>query len=457
MCPPIASRQTCAIICDDVATRGRGLIVAAPGSGSGKTIVTLALLRLLARAGSETVAAKCGPDYIDSSFLAAASGRPCLNLDAWAMRPATLSRIVGDVSRGAFVLCEGAMGLFDGAEGGGGSTADIAALTGWPVLLVVDARGQGASAAAVVRGFVGLRPKTTIAGVVFNRVGGSRHESILRQAMERIVPGVPVLGFVPRDARLALPERHLGLVQAQEHAELGARLDAAADAIAPVLDLAAITAIARTSSLAMTSGEPARPLPPLGQRIAVAADTAFSFTYPAILAGWHAAGAEIIPFSPLADEAPDETADAVYLPGGYPELHAGKLAGNRRFLEGLRGAAHKRAAVFGECGGYMVLGRTLTDAGGLCHAMAGLLPVATSFAERRLHLGYRQVELVEPCALGEIGARFRGHEFHYATALGEGPGDPLFSVADSTGQSLHNAGWVDGSVAGSFIHLIDAA
>ncbi|MSO88727.1 MAG: cobyrinate a,c-diamide synthase [Rhodospirillaceae bacterium] len=441
-----------------MATRGRGLIVAAPASGSGKTIVTLALLRLLARAGSETVAAKCGPDYIDSGFLAAASGRPCLNLDAWAMRPATLSRLVGDVSCGVLVLCEGAMGLFDGAEGGGGSTADIAALTGWPVLLVVDTRGQGASAAAVVRGFVGLQPNTTIAGVVFNRVGGSRHESILRHAMQHIAPGVPVLGFVPRDARLALPERHLGLVQAREHAELGARLDAAADAIAPVLDLAAIAAIARTSPLAKNAGAaPARPLPPLGQRMAVAADTAFSFTYPAILAGWHAAGAEIIPFSPLADEAPDDRADAVYLPGGYPELHAGQLAANSRFLEGLRGAARGRAAIYGECGGYMVLGRTLTAPDGHRHAMAGLLPVETSFAERRLHLGYRQVEVAGPCALGEIGAHFRGHEFHYATVLREGPGDPLFKVADSTGQSLPDAGRVEGSVAGSFIHLIDAA
>jgi cobyrinic acid a,c-diamide synthase len=176
-----------------------------------------------------------------------------------------------------------------------------------------------------------------------------------------------------------------------------------------------------------------------------------------VLDGWRAAGAEVIPFSPLADESPDAAADAVYLPGGYPELHAGQLAGNAGFLGGLRLLAAKGAAVYGECGGYMVLGSGMIDADGVRHAMAGLLPVTTSFADRRLQLGYRRLESLNASPLGRAGSRFTGHEFHYATIRDEGPGDALFSVLDSRNDPLSPAGRVSGNIAGSFIHLIDSA
>ena len=434
-----------------------GLILAAPASASGKTTLTLALLRHFRRAGKRIASAKAGPDYIDPAFHGAASGTPCLNLDAWAMRRETVAALVAALERQAeLVLCEGAMGLFDGAgETGRGSTGDLAALTGWPVVLVVDVAGQAGSAAALLRGFILHRPDVPVAGVIFNRVGGPRHAAMLENSVRTALPDLPILGHVPRHAELALPERHLGLVQAAEHPDLDGFLDRAAALVGDAIDLTRLTGLARRSSLAALPA--ALPLPPLGRRIAVASDVAFAFAYPAMLEGWRSAGAELVPFSPLADEPPDAKADAVFLPGGYPELHAGRLAGNRRFLAGLAGAAERGATVYGECGGYMVLGRGLVDASGARHAMAGLLPLETSFAERRRQLGYRQARLAAAGPLGAAGAGFRGHEFHYATLVAEGDGAPLFAAFDADGNALGAAGRIKGRVMGSFLHLVDRA
>lgn len=428
-----------------------GFIVAAPASGSGKTVLTLALLRAFARRGTRVASFKVGPDYIDPSYHAAASGRPCRNLDLWAMREATFAGIARDAATGADLLVgEGVMGLYDGALDGSGSTADVARRLGLPVVLVVDVKGQGASVAALVRGFRDHRPDIALAGVLLNRVGSESHRAILRAALEGIAP---VVGLVPRDERLNLPERHLGLVQAMERPRLEGFLDGAADLVARHVDLDALAGLARLPAL----GAPEHggvPLPPLGQRIAVARDTAFAFVYPAVLDGWRRAGAEILPFSPLADEAPDDDADAVYLPGGYPELHAARLEASDRFLSGLRAAAGRGAAIFGECGGFMVLGEELIAAEGEHHRMAGLLPVATSIGAPRLHLGYRRFTLAHDGPLGRAGQVFRGHEFHYARLVRQ-RGTPLFHATDAAGRYFGPFGAVVGRVAGSFLHLID--
>lgn len=434
----------------------RGVILAAPSSGGGKTVLALALLRALAR-GGPVAAAKVGPDYIDPAFHTAAARGPCVNLDGWALRPATLAALAQpDVP---LVLCEGVMGLFDGAAvppgEPDGSTAELAALTGWPVVMVLDVRGMSGSAAAVLDGFVRHRPDVAVAGVIFNRVGGPAHRAMLEAACARAVPACAQLGWVPRDGRLELPSRHLGLVQAGERRDLEDFIERAAGLIAETVDIKALAALARPCRLAAAG--PARPLPPLGQTIAVARDEAFAFTYQAVLAGWREAGATLSFFSPLADQAPDPAADSVYLPGGYPELHAGRLAANRRFLDGLREAAGRGAAILGECGGYMVLGRMLRDAEGAPHAMAGLLPLETSFAARRLHLGYRRARLAGACPLGEAGTAFRGHEFHYATVTAEGPAEPLFDTACAAGRPLGRSGSRRGRVMGSFVHLVDLA
>ncbi len=440
-----------------------GVLIAAPASGSGKTVVTLALLRALARGGVAVASAKVGPDYIDPAFHTAASGRPCTNLDGWAMRPATLDRLIHGLAKGSeLIVGEGVMGLFDGAglppgarPAGDGSTADLAARTGWPVVLVVDVRGQAASAAATLAGFARHRADVDVAGVLFNRVGGESHARTLREAARAAVPEAAVLGCVPRDEAFALPERHLGLVQAAERDGLDRFLDRAADHLARHIDLGVLRDLARPGRAGAGAAGP--PIPPLGQRIAIARDVAFAFVYEATLDGWREAGAELSFFSPLNGEGPPADADAVCLPGGYPELHAGPLAANRPFRDGLRAAAARGAFLYGECGGYMALGEVLVDGAGAAHEMAGLLPLETSFAAPRLHLGYRALRLTQDCPLGPRGGAFRGHEFHYAATVRAGEAAPLFEAEDARGTALGAVGLARGSVAGSFIHLVDRA
>lgn len=432
-----------------------GLVVAAPRSGSGKTTVTLGLQRALRRRGLRVHGLKSGPDYIDPAFHAAATGAPSFNLDSFAMGGDLIAAIAGQACRDAdLIVAEGSMGLFDGVRGEPGRTgasADIAARFGWPVLLVLDVSGQAQSAAAVALGCARYDPRISIAGVVLNKVASERHRRLVEDGLLRV--GLPVLGSLPRRADIVLPERHLGLVQAGETADLETRLESLADLVEAGLDLDRVLAAAASTSL--PPGAEPKGLRPPGQRIALASDAAFSFVYPHVLAAWRAAGAEIVPFSPLADEPPPNDCDSCWLPGGYPELHAGRLAAASRFLEGLRAFARQRP-VHGECGGYMVLGRALEDADGHRHAMAGLLPVETSYARRQLRLGYRVAKLARDGALGASGETLVGHEFHYASVTA---GDPdrqsaLAAIRDAEGADLGLAGHQIGRVGGSFFHAV---
>ncbi len=419
-----------------------GLILSAPSSGAGKTTVTLGLLRALARQGVAVRGAKSGPDYIDPRFHEAACGADCLNLDAWAMSP---DRIRALAQGPGTLVIEGAMGLFDGAPPDGrGATADVARQLGLPVILVVDAARMAQSVAPLVAGFAAHDPNVRVAGVILNRVGSPRHEAMLRRALTG--SGLPVLGALPRDVGLAHPSRHLGLVQAGERADLDAFLDSAADLVTAHLDLAAITELAATAD--PNPAQARRHSPPPAQRIALARDDAFAFAYPHLLADWRSRGAEILPFSPLADDKVP-SADLLLLPGGYPELHAGRLSTATRFMQSLRSAA-QTTDIYGECGGYMVLGDSLVDADGVVHPMAGLLRLATSFAQRRLHLGYRDVR----AETGRFAGAWAAHEFHYATTL-SATGTPLFTARDAEGTALPPMGLREGRVSGSFAHLID--
>lgn len=433
----------------------RGWLVAAPRSGAGKTTVTLGLVAALRRRGVAVSTAKSGPDYIDPAFHAAASGRPGCNLDTWAMPPALLDTLLETATAGGLLVAESAMGLFDGVAGPPGRTgasADLAERFNLPVLLVLDVSGQSQTAAAVALGLDRYRPGVRVGGVVLNRVGSPRHRAQAEAALAGI--GLPVLGAIGRDTALALPERHLGLVQAGEHPDLRARLDALADMAERYLDLDAI--LARAGTLALRpSAAPAHALPPPGQRIALASDAAFSFAYPHVLAGWRALGAEIVPFSPLADEAPPARCDACWLPGGYPELHAGALAAAGAFMAGLRRFAATRP-VHGECGGFMLLGTGLQDADGTRHAMAGLLSHATTFASRRMSLGYRRATLKGGGPLGPAGTVLRGHEFHYATVPDPGHDAPFAALEDGAGAPLPDSGGRRGLVTGTFFHAVAA-
>lgn len=421
-------------------THCKAIMIAAPSSGSGKTLLTLALLRAFRNAGLRVASAKAGPDYIDPPFHEAATARPCYNLDPWAMPPAQLRALLAALATDAdLVIVEGVMGLFDGPASGGGSSADLALTLGLPVLLTVDCRHQAQSAAALVHGFASYRPEIDFAGVLLNRVASPRHEALLRAAL-----GSQVIGVMMNDAGLAWPSRHLGLVQAIENPELESFIAKAAakltdeDLLARILDRAAPVAPAPRGPV----------LQPLGQHMAIARDQAFSFLYPHLLDSWRQAGAELSFFSPLADEAPDPAADAVFLPGGYPELHAGRIAAAGRFLTGLTGHT---GLIYGECGGFMVLGERLTDADGQSHQMAGLLPLATSFAERKLHLGYRRLT---PRGGAPWQGELRGHEFHYSTISAGGGGEALFAARDAAGAELPPMGLRRGRVMGSYAHVI---
>jgi cobyrinic acid a,c-diamide synthase len=430
----------------------RGLIISAPHSGAGKTTVTLALLAALAKRGIRVHGAKSGPDYIDPMFHAAAAGAPSVNLDSWAMPPSFLDRLVARSGQGAdLVVIEGAMGLFDGVPipRRTGSAADLAARFGLPVLLVLDVFAQAQSAAAVARGFATHDSAVHVAGVILNRVAGERHRTLICDALGAC--GMQVFGALPRDERIMLPERHLGLVQAAEQADFDTRVAALVDLAERHLDIEAILAVAAPLPPSKPSGTHA--LPPPGQRIALAFDEAFSFVYPHVLEGWKEAGAEIFHFSPLGDEPPPENCDACWLPGGYPELHAGRLAAAQRFQTGLSRFAETRP-LHGECGGYMVLGQTLEDADGLTHAMAGLLGHGTSFAKRKMQLGYREARLLSDSALGRAGDVVRGHEFHYSSLIAAGRDEPLVDLTDGQNRSLGTAGGRRGRVTGAFFHVI---
>ncbi|MEM7075999.1 MAG: cobyrinate a,c-diamide synthase [Pseudomonadota bacterium] len=428
---------------------GHGLIVAAPASGCGKTTITLGLLRALSRTGVAVRGAKSGPDYIDPRFHEAACGQPCMSLDAWAMRP---ERIRSLAATPDLLLIEGAMGLFDGAPPDGeGATADLALLLDLPVVLVIDAARQAQSVAPLVAGFAAHDPAVRIAGVILNRVGSERHAAMLYHALAPL--DIPVLGAIPRDSALVVPSRHLGLVQAGEHPDLTCFLDRAADRVAAHLDLDALQALAAPVRAAipahdMHPGQTGR------QRIAIARDEAFSFVYPHDLAMWRRAGAELRFFSPLANEAVPE-ADRIFLPGGYPELHAARISCADTFIQSIKKAS-ETTDIYGECGGYMVLGETLTDADGTRHRMAGLLALDTSFAARKLTLGYRTLcgRPGRTARASDVPGRFTAHEFHYATTL-RAEGEPLWQARDAEGHRLPDMGLVKGHVSGSFAHIID--
>ena len=412
-------------------------------------------MRAFAEDGLTVQPFKSGPDYIDPAFHEAAAGRKSFNLDSWAMDLPLWSAIAAERNGADITIAEGSMGLYDGVAGQGasgfGSSAETARRMGWPVVLVLDVGGQAQSAAATAMGFRDYGEGLPFAGVILNRVASPRHERLTTLGMERA--GLKVLGTLPRRGDLTLPERHLGLIQAVEHPDLDAAIAGYAKFLRDHVDLAALRTAAQSIDL-----PPQGTLPkPPAQRIALARDAAFSFTYPHLLEGWRRAGAEILPFSPLGNQAPDVSADLVWLPGGYPELHAGKLASANTFMEGLRRHAETKP-VHGECGGYMALGETLIDKDGNRHQMAGLLGLVTSYEKRKFHLGYRRATLQAPMPGFAAGSALRGHEFHYSTILDE-PDAPLAHVTDADGNPVPETGSRRGHVTGTFFHMIaeDAA
>ena len=434
-----------------------GLLISAPSSGTGKTTVMLGLLRAMRDKGLEVQPFKSGPDYIDPAFHFAAAGRNSYNLDSWAMSDALMDNLVALSDGADLILTEGSMGLYDGVakpgQFGHGSSAETALAFGWPVILIVDVSGQAQSSAATALGFSNYNKEINIAGVILNRVASPRHERLARLGFEQA--GLKVLGALPRRGDLVLPERHLGLIQAVEHPNLEKAIADYGVFLASNVDLDQLQQLAQSAvKVDYPNSQLNLPDPP-GQRIALARDEAFSFTYPHILKHWHSSGAELRFFSTVLDEISDKSADVIWMPGGYPELHAGKLATAEKCFSGIREHAQTRP-VHGECGGYMVLGSQLIDKEGKSHKMIGLLGLVTSYAKRKFNLGYRLAEVNSPNEIFSGNMNLRGHEFHYSSIV-EQPDEPLFSVKDAEGNMVSETGSVRGKVSGTFFHIIAEA
>jgi len=350
------------------------------------------------------------------------------------------------------ILIEGAMGVLDGGgKEGRGSAADLAEILSVPIILVIDASKQFHSVALAPMGLIKTRPKINLLGVILNNIGSSRHLSGARESLDRF--GIELLGWLPKSPELKIPERHLGLVLPEENPEMEEfieRISVKMDRLVEVdTILQGMMDITRPNDL-----DPKVGIDPLGQNMAIAQDKAFAFMYSHLIAYWQERGANILPFSPLADEGPDAEADAVFLPGGYPEIHLPQLAGKSKFISGMNKARERNALIYGECGGFMVLGDAIRDSKGKSHRMLGFLNHITSYQNTSLHLGYRHFEaLPNPHFRG----KFNGHEFHYTNLEVAGGNKGLFKVEDSFGNRLPDAGLVNGNVFGSYQHLICAS
>ncbi len=431
-------------------------MIAAPQSGSGKTTVSLAIMAAFARRGLRVAPFKCGPDFIDPGYHRLASGRVSVNLDGWMCPASFVVETLSLHARDADVaVIEAVMGLFDGLGASPmlGSSAQIAAITGAPVVLAVNARGMAASSAALVRGFAGFDPRVRLAGVIFNNVGSSSHGELLRRVMAEHAPDIPVFGCIPRDESLAVPSRHLGLVTVEDNplspeylshlAELAERhLDL--DGLAG-LEVALPSAPLREQYRRVSGAEP---------RIAVACDAAFCFVYEDNLRLLRNAGAVTIPFSPLEDRALPEEVDGIYLPGGYPELHAERLAANAAMLDAIRAAFREDLPLYAECGGFIYLTEGMEEHGGVPRAdFAGIFPVRARMLPRRKALGYREVEFLGDCLLGPGGGTARGHEFHYSE-IGAMPADVKREYrVTRRGEALGLEGYRLRNCLASYVHL----
>ena len=407
------------------------LFISAPGSNHGKTTVTAALARYHVNQGRKVRVFKTGPDFLDPMILERACGQPVYQLDLWLAGEAECRRRVYEAAQDAdLILIEGVMGLFDGDP----SSADLAEKLGVPVLAVIDARGTAQTLGAIAYGLANLRPGLKFAGVLANSVASPRHAEMI---MQGIPPGIRYFGGLPRDSQFVLPDRHLGLVQAEEIIDLEARLTAAASSIAATGLLALPEAVAFTLPECETP-----PQPLTGIRIGIARDTAFSFIYAANLDVLRAMGATLVFFSPLADAAlPD--VDSIYLPGGYPELHLQQLENNLAMKAALQTHARPGKPIYAECGGMLYLLDSLTDKAGNCGAMTGILPGHASMQTRLKGLGYQSAPM--PCGV------LRSHTFHHSqveTSLDPiAYGERLYNTS-TAGEAIFQAG----RVTASYLH-----
>ena len=431
------------------------LVIAAPTSGSGKTTITTGLLRALRRRGLSVQPFKAGPDYIDPSYHAQAAGRPGRNLDTWIVPPGPLRELYARASgRGTINLVEGVMGLFDGRGGDEeGSTAHLAKLLDLPVVVVVDVGRTSRTAGAIALGCQRFDPALNVVGFVLNRVASENHRRWASEAITTAT-GLPVLGWLPHRAELALPERHLGLIPTAEGQVGDDFFERLADQIEESFDLDRLLAVARPRPIPPGSSAPS--LFPMKSQsvvatIGLALDEAFSFYYEDNLDLLRAWGARLVPFSPLHDSALPEGIDALYIGGGFPELYARDLAANGAMVTAIRAAASRDLPIYAECGGLMYLSEGISDFDGQRFPMIGLVPVWSAMAERRLTLGYRALKARVDTPLLRRGEIARGHEFHWSILEKPLPADT--AAYDVVTAPVPHEGFTRGNLLASYCHL----
>ncbi len=426
------------------------VVVAGTGSGVGKTTAAVGLCRALRARGLTVAPFKCGPDYLDPTYHQRACERTSHNLDGWLMgRTAALDTFAAGSDGADVAVIEGVMGLYDGASATeeAGSTAEMAKWLDAPVLLVVDAAGMARTIAAVAAGFAAFDPGLRLAGLIANRVGSRGHLSLLRQALR----DPPILGAFPVSEAHAFPSRHLGLRTADRDAVPDQDFDRWAQLVQEWWELDAILALARAAPPLPRTPQPVRAPAPVRCRIGIARDAAFHFYYDENLRRLSDLGAQLVPFSPLADRnLPD--VDGVYLGGGYPELHAAALAANHSLKADLVTFAQQRHPIYAECGGLMYLAQTIVTLQGPSHPMVGLLPGHAVLSDRLEALGYVEVETQQPSILGPAGLRFRGHQFRYSRLENTDGADRVYTVRRRRGGEVTPEGYRAGSVLGSYVH-----
>ncbi len=444
------------------------LVIAGTGSGVGKTSLALGVVRALRRQGLRVQTFKAGPDFLDPTYLARASGRTCYNLDAWMTSAGYVRQLFAQATAEAdLAVIEGVMGLFDGASPASleGSTAEIALLLGAPVVLAVNAHGAARSLAATVKGFAQFEPAVRIAGVIANHAGTPRHGAWLAEALAGAkLP--PLLGAVPRGALPTLASRHLGLVTADQSGLDDQTLDLLADGCAQYIDMKSLLDLASVSedpcdsaAAAGTADTGTTPGVVLARRVrlGVARDEAFHFYYPDNLESLCRGGAELAAFSPLNDAALPEDLDGLYFGGGYPEVHAARLAANGPMLDAVRRFAASGRPVYAECGGLMYLGRALRTLDGARHELAGTLPVETTMLKTLKTLGYAEVTFAADSLWGAAGEGCRGHEFHYSEIVADGGRaegwQAAYHLRHRRTEAIAAEGFAKGGVLASYVHL----
>lgn len=425
-------------------------MIASPASNHGKTLVTIALAKILKNIGLSVALAKSGPDFIDHSYHLSIENHNSLNLDPWAMNHTTLHYLMSILAKSDMTLIEAANGLFDGALDLSASSADIASLFNIPVILVVNVKATGASILPLVSGFANHKKNVNIVAIILNNVASENHKYILLQSLKHT--NIPILASIPRNNKLSIPSQHLGLTHPEKHKKI---INQWTQFVSKHIDKKLLTSLFSKPNISQIIPNSPTNTPIIGQNVAIAYDKAFSFVYNHLLLTWKQLGVSFSFFSPLNNETPDPLAQTIFLPGGYPELYLEKLSNSPQFINSIKNAPNKGINIYAECGGFMILGAKIQDKNGKYYPMCNLLPHSTSFLNPKLHLGYRNIKLLQDSFIGEKNKSFKGHCFHYTSSTPEQKPN-LFATSNALNQNTGIEGFQVGNVAGSYQHIVSA-